>query len=428
MDKAALTEKNKLKLITDSKIAARLGYLCMIIYFASYMTRLNYGAVVSELVATEGISKQGASFAVTGLFITYGIGQIISGWLGDRFSPKTIMFCGLIISTAMNILVPLNTNVAYLTTVWCINGFGQALMWPPIVKILSTCLAQQDYLKATVTVSWGSSLGTITIYLLAPVCIAFMGWRLLFYICAICGIVGAVVAWKAIGSVEKYSKAHGIDREEHSSCKEDVDVRSHAITGKVLALIAIIMVCIVLQGSLRDGVTTWMPSYIDETFNLGTAISILSGVIMPIFSLLCINVAKAIYFKVKSLSNEFVFAGIIFAISFFSSGFLNVFSNASPVISVVCSTIIVACMHGINLFLVCMVPVHFMKTGKVSLISGILNFATYIGAALSTYGFAAISEKTGNWSGTILLWTIISALGAVICLCVAKTWDKYKKS
>lgn len=427
MSKADLIQKNKLKQITDSKIAAKLGYLCMIVYFTSYMTRLNYGAVVSEIVATEGISKDAASFAVTGLFITYGIGQIISGWLGDRFSPKNIMFFGLVLSTVMNILVPLNTNVVYLTVVWCINGFGQALMWPPIVKILSTCLAQKDYLKATVTVSWGSSLGTITIYLLAPVCIALMGWRLLFYICVVCGIVGAIVTWKGIGEIENYARMKGVERDD-LSCEENIEGNNHAITGKVLALIGIIMVCILLQGSLRDGVTTWMPSYIDETFNLGTAISILSGVVMPIFSFVCINVAKVIYFKVKSLSNEFVFAGIIFVISFFSSVFLTVFSNASPVISVVCSTIIVACMHGINLFLVCMVPIHFSKTGKVSLISGILNFATYVGAALSTYGFAAISQKTGNWSGTILLWAIISALGAVMCLSIAKIWDKYKKS
>ena len=125
------------KRISDKKQVKFLAYICTFMYFTSYMTRLNYGAVVAEIERAEGIPKDMLSFAVTGLFITYGVGQLISGWLGDRIPPKYLMFCGLALSTAMNVLLPLNTIVAYMTVIWCINGFGQALMWPPIVKILS---------------------------------------------------------------------------------------------------------------------------------------------------------------------------------------------------------------------------------------------------------------------------------------------------
>ena len=47
-----------------------------------------------------------------------------------------------------------------------------------------------------------------------------------------------------------------------------------------------IMIAIVLQGMLRDGVTTWMPSLIGETYNLGSSIAILTSVVLPIFSIL----------------------------------------------------------------------------------------------------------------------------------------------
>ena len=45
-----------------------------------------------------------------------------------------------------------------------------------------------------------------------------------------------------------------------------------------------VMIAIVMQGMLRDGVTTWMPSYISETYNLSNAIAILTGVVLPVFS------------------------------------------------------------------------------------------------------------------------------------------------
>ena len=66
--------------------ARRLTLLCAAVYFCSYLTRLDYGAVMVEMVRAEGFSRVDASAALTGLFITYGFGQLISGYLGDRKS------------------------------------------------------------------------------------------------------------------------------------------------------------------------------------------------------------------------------------------------------------------------------------------------------------------------------------------------------
>ena len=87
---------------------------------------------------------------------------------------------GLAASALMNFAVPLCKSPAGITAVWCVNGFAQALMWPPIVRIFSEYLTPSRYKNATVKVSWGSSLGTIAIYLCAPVCVTLWGWRSLF--------------------------------------------------------------------------------------------------------------------------------------------------------------------------------------------------------------------------------------------------------
>ena len=51
-----------------------------------------------------------------------------------------------------------------------------------------------------------------------------------------------------------------------------------------------IMAAIVFQGMLRDGATTWMPSYVAETYHIGNEISILTGVTIPIFGILCLKI------------------------------------------------------------------------------------------------------------------------------------------
>jgi len=420
-----LAGKMTFKRITDNKQIKLLTYICTLIYFTSYMTRLNYGAVVAEIERAEGIPKDMLSFAVTGLFITYGVGQLISGWLGDRIPPKYLMFCGLALSTLMNVLLPLNTNVVYMTVIWCINGFGQALMWPPIVKILSGYLSSANYVKATFTVIIGSTCGSIGVYLAASACIALANWQTLFYLCAAFGIIGMFLCMAGISKIEKYANEYGEEAEQVKVSDDGVKHTSYVkTTGAIGAMIAVIMVAIVLQGSLRDGVTTWLPSYIENTFNLGTAASILSGVVLPLFTLACVTAVKAIF--PRFIKNELAFAGIIFGIGAVAAVVLVLFPDSNPIVSILFSALLVACMHGVNQMLIAILPGQFRKTGKISTISGLLNFATYVGAALSTYCFAALA-KDGNWRPVIILWVFIAAAGSLICFCLVKAWKKFKE-
>ena len=104
---------------------------------------------------------------------------------------------------------------------------------------------------------------------------------------------------------------------------------------------------------------------------------------------------------------------------------LSFFAKNNAILSVLLSTILTGAMHGVNLMLICMLPEHFKKYGKVSLVSGILNSCTYVGSAVSTYGFAVFSEKFG-WESTIFLWAVVALGGVIICLSLSKRWSNFK--
>ena len=104
--------------LTANQVSRRnirlLILLSAAVYFSSYLTRLNYSAVLVEMIASEHYTRSAASAALTGLFITYGAGQLLSGYLGDRTKPQLLIFAGLLVSAAM---MPVNafTNSAYFT-------------------------------------------------------------------------------------------------------------------------------------------------------------------------------------------------------------------------------------------------------------------------------------------------------------------------
>jgi len=388
----------------------RLAFLFAVTYMISYMTRINYGAIISEMESETKISRSLLSMALTGSFITYGVGQIVSGIIGDRFSPKRLITCGLLVTTVMNLLIPLSQNAYFMLTVWCINGFAQSLMWPPMVRMMTELLSEDDYKRTAAKVSWGSNCGTIAVYLISPLLITLLGWKSVFVFSAVCGAV-MMIFWN------KFSPDTKITCTSSPSEK----TKTYFISPIMLCIAA----AIILQGMLRDGVTTWMPSYISETYNLSSSLSILTGVILPVFGILCIQAATKLY--ITKLKNPLVCAGAFFGLGAVSAFTLYWLTGINATVSVLFSAILTGCMHGVNLILICMIPPFFKSRGNVSTVSGVLNSCTYIGSAVSTYGIAVLSENVG-WSFTLLIWLIIAAVGAVLCFASAKPWIKYNRS
>lgn len=383
-------------------------FLFAVTYMISYITRINYGAIVSEMESATGSSKSLLSMALTGSFITYGTGQIISGICGDKISPKKMVSFGLIITVFMNLFIPICQNPFQMLAVWSINGFAQSFMWPPLVKITSAIFPGNAYKNAVTKISWGSSLGTILVYMLSPLLISVFSWKSVFLFSAAAGIV-MIVIWNIFAFDTQTEET------EKNTTSEGKSIFS--------PIIFLIMIAIILQGMLRDGITTWMPSYISETYNLSNEISIFTGIILPIFSILSFQLTTQIY--TKKLKNPMTCAGFFFGLGAIFALCLSLVTGHSAGVSVFMSAALTGCMHGVNLILICMLPQFFQKTGKVSTISGILNSCTYIGSAISTYGIAVLSEQFG-WSFTILVWLIVAVLGTIICLACSKKWSRYK--
>jgi len=388
--------------------------LCCLVYFSSYITRINYGAAIAEIVLSLGITKALASMAVTGSFVSYGIGQIFNGIIGDHIKPRTMVFLGLCVTSVCNIIMSTLSNVYMMTVIWCINGLAQSMLWPPLTRIMSENLSPDDYRKTCVAVSASASVATISIYLIVPLCIMLSGWRSVFLLSAACGLVVGLI-W--VVSVNRLSSSsHAIH--------EDGSMKSHAPSMHFRTLffhsgLNYIIVVILLHGILRDGITTWMPSYIIDVYHLGTSISILNTAILPVFTIISLLAASHLY---KLVRNELKASAIIWLLGLICSFILIFVFSSQIVVSILMMAIITGCMHGINLMLIGILPARYQSIGRVSTVSGILNAFTYGGSAISSYGIAALSDHFG-WKTTIITWCIIALFGTMMNSICIKRWN-----
>lgn len=397
-----------------------LIWLCVGVYFFSYLTRINYAAIIVELISSEGITKSSASVVTTVAFITYGVGQLLSGYLGDRLSPRWLIFYGYLVTVGMNFLMPfLSDNISAMAIVWGINGVAQAFMWPPLVKIMTSALPDEIYSKAVPFIGMGSAAATIAVYLFSPIIIELFNWKYVFYIFAGCAFIASFV-W--ISATKKILQNVTILLRKRNEVKKDkTSVTDFA--GKFIKFLPIIIISIAVQGILRDGISTWVPTFFSETFKLKSTVAILTGIALPIFHVACSLIA----YKVLKLFNDRVFftISVYFAVISLLLVLLYTVGVNYIFIALFLLSAVSGLIHSVNLYQTAYIPKFFTGVGSASIVCGLMNFSTYIGSALSTYIFAIISDAFG-WNMTILSWIAFAVFGLLISLFIYRVCEKNK--
>ena len=407
-------------------------FLCTLAYFASYFSRKTFSVVMVNMLDTEVLTKDIAGLIGTALFVFYGAGQLLSGYLGDRLQPKNLMFSGLMISAVCNLLLPLMPNGYLMIPVWAINGFAQALLWPPIVRILSDNLSHEKYVTANLIVTCGAHVSTIVLYLYAPLCISIMSWKLVFFTSTVfCIIAGAIflVAMslvlpknsEIIDTLPEKTQENKVNAQENKQSIYQILVKNGVLP---------IFVCIIAMGFMRDGIESWLPTLYSDVFEQTSENSILVSVALPIFSIISLFAVRAIH-KGKIFNNEVRGAGILFGLSIVLCiplcFLINVNNSVCRILCLLLACVVCAFMHSCNFLLISCVPGRFAKTGRASTVSGLCNACTYIGAAVSMYGIALVSDNLG-WSATIISWIGICVLGVVFAIMSFAKYTRFLKA
>jgi len=156
-----------------------------------------------------------------------------------------------------------------------------------------------------------------------------------------------------------------------------------------------------------------MPSFISETYHLDNKISILTGVLLPIFSLVCTKLSAKLHLKL--IPNLLLCACLLFGLGAGAAVALYFCYESAPVLAVVMLIVINACMHGVNLMLISYLPARLADKDHLSTMAGLTNSFAYVGSAISTYAVPLAAEHYG-WSATLLIWMIVAIGGTATCL------------
>lgn len=361
----------------------------------------------------------------TAFFFAYGAGQFVSGFLGDRLAPKKMVFTGLMVSGLCNLAMAGAKGSGLMTAVWCVNGLFQAFIWSPMIRLMYEYYKTETRMKACVSLNSSVPIGTMAAYGLTALVIWMSGWRAMFVLAG-AALIGTSLFWiTGMKRVERYAAESGKMTEMPSgetggSAKAAVNWKSLLIQSGFLFL----MMALFVQGALKDGVTTWVPTYISETYGLSAILAITSTMVIPVFNLLGVYLAS--FANLHWFRNEVRTAGAFFVVSAAAILVLRLASGRSMAVSFLMLALATTAMMAVNTMLIAVLPSYFGVIGRASSVSGLLNSSVYAGGAVSTYGIGALSVALG-WNATIVIWFLMAAFSAVICFLTVRKWIAYRK-
>ena len=419
-----------MKKIISGRTTAVFVAVCWIAYSFSYIGRLNFSASMAEMTNSGVLLKSEAGAVTTGFFICYGLGQFLSGWLGDKVPPRYLVFAGLTCSSLINFAISFGPPVAVMTVLWSANGLSQALLWAPICRIVSDRVHTSRRQKACTALATTMAGGTLFAYILSALIISAKGWSASFICGSVCTLAAALVWIIVTTKIEKDTEKNGeieempVRIDDSGEAVPHDEIPSNFIKLLLVSGLMTLAVASGVQGILKDCMSTWVPTFISDMFKMSPVVSILTGTLLPVLGLFGPYLANYIMARTRDeLSSLF----ILFIISSVALSLLALFGRFSIVVSIVALAVTYACSLGRNMFIVGTIPMYFHNVGKVSMITGTLNAVANLSTAVLSWITGALVDTSG-WGIVMTLWLILSCVAAVSVIFAKRRWNKFRRN
>ena len=387
--------------MTDAKKENRIIFICWLAYAAAYVGRLNFSASIVAIISDLGIDKAQAGLVSSFFFFAYGIGQLVNGILTKHYNSRIMVFAALLISSAINVSLPLCSSVAVMKYLWLINGCVQSVLWTTLIKTISEFVSDKKMPTAILVMSTPNTFGTFAVYGLSALFVKFFNWRVTFYTAAVIMTVTAVIWFVLYGNEKGTQIAQAEADSSHKS------VRTKAFTLCVVA----IAISGIANGFIKDGINTWVPSLLYEEFGVSQSFSILLTLLLPLVATLSAGVAKKMHEHIASHSAMNLALYVISAA--LCCGILFFLKIHNIILIMLCFIAASAVMAMVNNVITSMFPLDNRKLMGSGFAAGLLNTFCYAGSAVTSYSLGAVSER-GGWNPVFIIMLAVSAVAAAI--------------
>jgi len=370
--------------------------ICYLAYTSIYIARLNLsmaspGLIDAGMLDSAQIGMMGSVFSVI-----YAFGRLLNGGLSDTTPPWRMISTGLLVAGVSNVAMGFFPPFMGMLILWSCNAFAQSMLWSSVLCVVTAVYGEQKAKKMAPYLVTSVAVGNILGILINTYIISVFGLNFAFVIPGALTLIMGVIVVLSIRKVKSLAQ----DYKKHLSIKEILQESQ----------IRTMIIPAMLHGVMKDNISLWMAVYFVDKFGIDLEKSAMFILFIPIIGF----VGRTIYplfFKLCS-ENEHKVSVIGFVICVISSIPLAL-GMVNPLTASICLSLIYAAVSLINTSILSIFPIRFIKTGNVASISGIMDFATYLGAGIGSFVFGFVIKVAG-YSPVYFSWAAISIVSLLL--------------
>ncbi len=391
-------------------------------YASIYIARLNLtiaSPVMQEqrLLTSTQVGVMGGAF-----FLCYSAGQLLNGFLGDLFPPRKMVTIGLLLTALGNILIGFLPPAGVILVLWGINGFAQSMLWGPLLRALAARFPGEKQAETASCLVSSVGVGSVLGILIAAAAISFQDVRFAFLLP---GLIAAL-AGAAVFLFFRFPCPSGhTDASVPCSVSKSGSFRSIRAgladagfsRGRFSALcsprLLILLLPAMFHGVLKDNLNLWAASYFADTYSLPLAELSFYVLAIPVLTLL----GRLIYPFLLRLCRGREHTVSILSLSVTALCLIPLcLKDVAMIPAAVCLSLIAAAISVVNTSFLTVYPTRYAGCGCVSSVVGLMDFATYFGAGISSilYGRLLENDSYPLLFGSWLILTLLAVLFIII--------------
>ncbi len=386
--------------------------LCWLAYMVSYLGKLSYNANITLIEQRFHILHAESGLVTTCFFFSYGIGQIVHGLLCKRYNKRWVLAGVLLFSAVCNTAIGFDIPFSAWKWLWLCNGATQSVLWSSMVDVLAQNLSTENLKRSVVVLSTTTPVGTLLAYGSGALFALVGDYRYSFFTAAAVLVVVAVLWWICYPRLTT----------DAAEAKQPAAIATLPTNGEhgravLVGYLVLFGLFSVITNLVKDGLGTWVPTILKETYGLTDSLSIILSLALPLIGIFSSMLVVALY---RKLPNFRALSATIYLVSGLCICAVLLLLNSDLWWLVLLFFAVTSLlMHGTNSISTAMMPMYLRGSLPSGTLAGIMNGCAYVGSTVSAYGLGAIADL-GGWNGVFVLLAALSAVPILLALLSAK--------